>query len=57
MNKLKIVGILVTFIALTLMLASCQSPEITSAKVYFQQDNVEKAKEQLLLAKKMGILA
>ncbi len=48
---MKIVGILVIFAALTLMLTSCQSPEVTSAKVYLQQENVEKAKEQLLIAK------
>jgi len=51
MKKLKIVGLMVIFAALTLMLTSCQSPEVTSAKVYLQQENVEKAKEQLLIAK------
>ena len=51
MKNLKIMGILLIFAALTLMLTSCQSPEVTSAKVYLQQDNVEKAKEQLLIAK------
>ena len=51
MKNLKIVGIFVVFAALTILLTSCQSPEMTSAKVYLQQDNVEKAKEQLELAK------
>lgn len=31
-------------------LASCQSPEVTSAKVYFQQNNIPAAEEQLLIA-------
>ena len=31
-------------------LNSCQSPEVTSAKVYFQQNNLEAAEEQLLIA-------
>lgn len=51
MKNLKIMGILVIFAALTLMFTACQSPELTSAKVYLQQDNIEKAKEQLLIAK------
>jgi len=34
----------------TIILVSCQSKEVTSAKVYIQQDNWEKAKEQLLTA-------
>lgn len=51
MKNWKIQGILAVFVTLTLMLTSCQSPEVTSAKVYLQQENIEKAKEQLLLAK------
>ncbi len=51
MKNLRIAGILVVFVALTLMLTSCQSPEVTSAKVYLQQDNIEKAQEQLEIAK------
>jgi len=31
-------------------LNSCQSPEVTSAKVYFQQNNLDAAEEQLLIA-------
>ena len=51
MNNFKKVGILVVFVTLAILLTSCQSPEVTSAKVYLQQDNVEKAREQLEIAK------
>lgn len=47
--KLIILTVLVTVIAL-LYLDSCQSPEVTSAKVYFQQNNIDAAEEQLLKA-------
>lgn len=37
-------------VVLSFFLNSCQSPEVTSAKVYFQQNNLEAAEEQLLIA-------
>lgn len=51
MKTMKKVGILVVLAALVILLASCTPPEVTSAKVYLQQDNIEKAEEQLLLAR------
>jgi len=51
MKNFKKVGILVVFATLAILLTSCQTPEMTSAKVYLQQDNVEKAQEQLELAR------
>jgi len=33
-----------------LVMTACQSPEVTSAKVYFQQENIDAAEEQLLIA-------
>jgi tetratricopeptide (TPR) repeat protein len=51
MKNLKIMVILVILAAIAMMFSACSSPEMTSAKVYLQQDNLEKAKEQLLLAK------
>ena len=49
--KLRIlVSTLALFFLLSFFLSSCQSPEVTSAKVYFQQDNIEAAEEQLLIA-------
>jgi tetratricopeptide (TPR) repeat protein len=49
--KAKRVVPFIIFAALaTLILFSCQSKEVTSAKVYIQQDNWAKAKEQLLMA-------
>jgi tetratricopeptide (TPR) repeat protein len=51
---MKIKRILVLFgvaILGVFLMTSCQPPELTSAKVYFQQDNLEKAKEQLEIAK------
>jgi tetratricopeptide (TPR) repeat protein len=47
--KLIVLSVLVVAIAL-LYLGSCQSPELTSAKVYFQQNNIDAAEEQLLKA-------
>ena len=47
--KLIVLSILVVAISL-LYLDSCQSPEVTSAKVYFQQNNIDAAEEQLLKA-------
>lgn len=47
-NILTFIGI---FVFALLLLNSCQPPELTSAKVYIQQENMEKAKEQLELAK------
>jgi len=41
---------LTVLVALSFFLTSCQSPEVTSAKVYFQQNNIEAAEEQLLIA-------
>lgn len=43
---------LALFFLFSLFLASCQSPEVTSAKVYFQQNNIDAAEEQLLIALK-----
>jgi len=48
--KTVIVSLIVIVLALFFMNA-CDPPEITSAKVYFQQDNIEKAEEQLDIAK------
>jgi tetratricopeptide (TPR) repeat protein len=48
-DKLIVLTVLTVVIAL-LFLGSCQSPEVTSAKVYFQQNNLEGAEEQLLKA-------
>jgi len=51
---MKIKRILVVFSLIVLgvfLFTSCQPPELTSAKVYFQQDNLEKAQEQLEIAK------
>jgi len=49
--KLRILlSTLALFLLLSFFLASCQSPEVTSAKVYFQQNNIEAAEEQLLIA-------
>src|SRR4030067_3531132 len=46
--KGKVVLLIVLIASLFLMLfLGCQSKEVTSAKVYIQQDNWEKAKEQL----------
>lgn len=47
----RILVLLSVFVVALFLLTSCQPPEITSAKVYFQQDNIEKAKEQLEIAK------
>ena len=41
---------LALFLLLSFFLPSCQSPEVTSAKVYLQQNNIPAAKEQLLIA-------
>ncbi len=51
MSFKRVFSVLVISILFMLLLTSCQSPELTSAKVYFQQENIEKAKEQLLIAK------
>ncbi|MDO9548216.1 MAG: tetratricopeptide repeat protein [Candidatus Marinimicrobia bacterium] len=49
--KLRILlSTLALFLLLSFFLASCQSPEVTSAKVYFQQNNIDAAEEQLLIA-------
>ena len=42
-------AILIT-VLFALMMSACQSPEVTSAKVYFQQNNVDAAEQQLLSA-------
>ena len=42
---------LLSVLALSLLImTACQSPEVTSAKVYFQQENIDAAEEQLLIA-------
>lgn len=41
---------LTVLVTLAFFLTSCQSPEVTSAKVYFQQNNIAAAEEQLLIA-------
>jgi len=42
---------LLSVFAITLLvITACQSPEVTSAKVYFQQENLDAAEEQLLIA-------
>jgi len=46
-NLILAFSILILF---SLFLNSCQSPEVTSAKVYFQQNNIEAATEQLMIA-------
>jgi tetratricopeptide (TPR) repeat protein len=46
-NIIPAISILMLF---ALFMSSCQSPEVTSAKVYFQQNNIEAAKEQLMIA-------
>lgn len=37
-------------ILVSIFVTTCQSPEVTSAKVYFQQNNIDAAEEQLLIA-------
>lgn len=49
--KPKMLAPILIFSAFALLIIdACQSPEVTSAKVYFQQDNLEAAEEQLLIA-------
>jgi len=49
--KIKEIVILISVLLLvSLIMTTCQSPEVTSAKVYFQQDNIDAAEEQLLIA-------
>jgi len=50
MKPRTLVSTFALFFLLSFFLNSCQSPEVTSAKVYFQQDNIEAAEEQLLIA-------
>ncbi len=50
--KIKTVIVSLGIIVLALLfMHACDPPEITSAKVYFQQENIEKAAEQLEIAK------
>ena len=51
MKQNKVFSVLLLTIIFTILFTACQTPEMTSAKVYFQQDNIEKATEQLLIAK------
>jgi tetratricopeptide (TPR) repeat protein len=44
------VALLLVVILVSFSLFNCASPEVTSAKVYFQQDNIDAAEEQLLIA-------
>ena len=49
--KIKELAILISVLLLvSFLMTTCQSPEVTSAKVYFQQDNIDAAEEQLLIA-------
>ncbi|MFA7709820.1 MAG: tetratricopeptide repeat protein [Candidatus Neomarinimicrobiota bacterium] len=50
MNPKKIVVFFVLLMTCLFVLDACDPPEITSAKVYLQQNNLEAAEEQLLLA-------
>jgi Tfp pilus assembly protein PilF len=50
MKPKRVVPLVMLAALATLILLSCQSKEVTSAKVYMQQDNWDKAKEQLLMA-------
>ena len=50
MNGKRIVLLLGTLVLICLLLSTCQSPEITSAKVYLQQNNLPAAEEQLMIA-------
>ncbi|MBO8130324.1 MAG: tetratricopeptide repeat protein [Candidatus Marinimicrobia bacterium] len=45
-----IILVVVLFIGSLIFNISCQSPEVTSAKVYLQQNNPDAAEEQLLIA-------
>lgn len=47
MKKIQIVVLLITFISLTLTAYQCASTEITSARLYIQQKNLDKAEEVL----------
>lgn len=50
MKRRILLNIFVMSLLGVLFLDSCQSPEVTSAKVYFQQNNIPAAEEQLLIA-------
>ncbi|MDD5766290.1 MAG: tetratricopeptide repeat protein [Candidatus Marinimicrobia bacterium] len=50
MKTIKVLFAILITVLFALMMPACQSPEVTSAKVYFQQNNVDAAEQQLLLA-------
>jgi len=50
MKRKTLILVLSVFVACPFFMNSCQSPEVTSAKVYFQQNNLDDAEEQLLIA-------
>lgn len=50
--KLRNEFLIVLFISLIFLSSCIQAPEVTSAKVYIQQDNIKLAKEQLEIAKR-----
>lgn len=50
MQSIRKLSILAMVFAVVFLLSQCEPPEITSAKVYLQQNNPKAAEEQLLLA-------